>query len=148
MSWWSSRWARSCRDEANLVISLLATGLIAVIFQPLRLLLQRAVNRLMFGERDNPYHVISHLGQRLETTLVPEAVLPMIVETVTQALKLPYAAITLKQGDEFIIVASHGEQGEIALTLPLVYQAETIGQLLLAPRARGESLYLCRPQLA
>jgi len=127
------------QGRGNLFISLLATGLIAVLFQPLRLFLQRAVNRLMFGERDNPYHVISHLGQRLETTLVPEAVLPMIVETVTQALKLPYAAITLKQGDEFIIVASHGEEGEIALTLPLVYQAETIGQLLLAPRARGES---------
>ncbi|HEY6409087.1 MAG TPA: GAF domain-containing sensor histidine kinase, partial [Ktedonobacteraceae bacterium] len=124
---------------ANLFISLLATGLIAVLFQPLRLSLQRAVNRLMFGERDNPYHVISHLGQRLETTLVPEAVLPMIVETVNQALKLPYAAITLKQGDEFPIVASHGEAGEIALSLPLVYQAETIGQLLLAPRTRGEA---------
>jgi signal transduction histidine kinase len=127
------------RGQGNLFISLLATGLIAVLFQPLRLFLQRAVNRLMFGERDNPYHVISHLGQRLGTTLAPEAVLPMIVETVTQALKLPYAAITLKQGDEFSIVASHGEVGEIALTLPLVYQAETIGQLLLAPRARGES---------
>jgi signal transduction histidine kinase len=71
--------------------------------------------------------------------LVPEAVLPMIVETVTQALKLPYAAITLKQGDEFLIVASHGEAGEIALNLPLVYQAETIGQLLLASRTRGET---------
>ena len=103
------------RGQGNLFISLLATGLIAVLFQPLRLRLQRAVNRLMFGERDNPYHVISHLGQRLETTLVPEAVLPMIVETVTQALKLPYAAITLKQGDEFIIVASYGtELGHIS----------------------------------
>ena len=127
------------RGRGNLFISLLATGLIAVLFQPLRLRLQRGVNRLMFGERDNPYHVISHLGQRLETTLVPEAVLPLIVETVTQALKLPYAALTLKQGDEFSIVASHGEAGEIALTLPLVYQAETIGQLLLAPRGRGET---------
>ncbi len=151
------------RGQGNLFISLLATGLIAVLFQPLRFRLQQGVNRLMFGERDNPYQVISHLGQRLETTLVPEAVLPMIVETVTQALKLPYAAITLKQGDEFIIVASHGtEPGYISrnvgaglaparlaeilsggqvtlLTLPLVYQAEAIGQLLLAPRTRGES---------
>jgi signal transduction histidine kinase len=127
------------QGRGNLFISLLATGLIAVLFQPLRLRLQRAVNRLMFGERDNPYHVISHLGQRLETTLVPEAVLPMIVETVTQALKLPYAALTLKQGDAFSIVASHGEEEEIALTLPLVYQAEIIGQLLLAPRTRGET---------
>ncbi len=127
------------QGRGNLFISLLATGLIAVLFQPLRLRLQRAVNRLMFGERDNPYHVVSHLGQLLETTLVPEAVLPMIVETVTHALKLPYAAMTLKQGSDFIIVASHGEAGEIALTLPLVYQAETIGQLLLASRARGET---------
>jgi signal transduction histidine kinase len=127
------------QGRGNLFISLLATGLIAVLFQPLRLRLQRAVNRLMFGERDNPYHVISRLGQRLETTLVPEAVLPMILETVTQALKLPYAAITLKQGDEFSIVTSHGEAGEIALTLPLVYQTETIGQLLLTSRTRGEN---------
>jgi signal transduction histidine kinase len=126
------------RAEGNPLISLLATGLIAVLFQPLRLRLQWGVNRLMYGERDNPYHVISRLGQRLEKTLAPEAALPMIVETVAQALKLPYAAISMKQGDEFIIAASYGKPGEIALTLPLVYQAESIGQLLLAPRARGE----------
>src|SRR5204863_5415039 len=59
----------------NLLISLLATGLIAVLFQPLRERLQRAVNRLMFGERDDPYRVLLRLGQRLETTLTPEAVL-------------------------------------------------------------------------
>ena len=79
--------------------SLVATGLIAVLFQPLRSRLQRMVNRLMYGERDEPYAVLSRLGSRLEATLAPEAVLPTIVETVASALKLPYAAITLsKQG--------------------------------------------------
>ena len=73
------------QGQGNLFISLLATGLIAVLFQPLRLRLQRAVNRLMYGERDTPYTVISRLGQRLEATLAPEAVLPTIVETVAQA---------------------------------------------------------------
>jgi hypothetical protein len=48
--------------QGNLLISLVATGLIAVLFQPLRLRLQRAVNRLMYGERDTPYTVISRLG--------------------------------------------------------------------------------------
>ena len=38
----------------NLSISLLATGLVAVLFHPLRERLQQAVNRLMFGERDDP----------------------------------------------------------------------------------------------
>src|SRR5215211_7024934 len=50
----------------NLVISVLATGLVAVLFQPLRERLQRAVNRLMYGQRDEPYAVLSHLGRRLE----------------------------------------------------------------------------------
>ncbi len=55
--------------QGNLVIALLATGLVAVLFQPLRTRLQRTVNRLMYGDRDDPYRVISRLGLRLEATL-------------------------------------------------------------------------------
>ncbi len=127
------------QGQGNLFISLLATGLIAVLFQPLRLRLQRAVNRLMYGERDTPYTVISRLGQRLEATLAPEAVLPTIVETVAQALKLPYAAITLKQQGELALEASYGLPKEGLTHLPLVYQNEQVGELLLAPRTPGES---------
>ena len=60
--------------QSNLVISLLATGLVAVIFQPLRELLQRGVNRLFYGQRDEPYQVISQMGQRLEATLAPDSI--------------------------------------------------------------------------
>ncbi|PWT78906.1 MAG: hypothetical protein C5B60_00475, partial [Chloroflexi bacterium] len=75
----------------NLLISLVAAGLVAVLFQPLRAALQRGVNRLLYGQRDEPYAVITQLSQRLERTLAPEAALPALVETVAQALKLPYA---------------------------------------------------------
>jgi len=130
--------------QGNLLISLLATGVIAVLFQPLRERLQRGVNRLMFGERDEPYRVLARLGQRLETTLTPDALLPTIVETVAQALKLPFVAIawtseqTLSSSS---LVAVYGETGEENLEhIPLVYQTETIGSLVLAPRQRGEQL--------
>jgi signal transduction histidine kinase len=79
------------------------------------------------------------LGQRLEATLAPEAVLPTIVETVAQALKLPYAAITLKQGEEFLPAASYGSAGGDLVRLQLVSQHEAVGELVLAPRALGES---------
>jgi signal transduction histidine kinase len=125
--------------QGNVLLSLLATGLIAVLFQPLRLRLQRGVNRLLYGERDDPYKVISRLGQRLEAALAPQAVLPTIVETVTQALKLPYAAISLKQDGEDVIAASSGRAADEPTRLPLVYQGEHIGDLLLSPRARGET---------
>jgi len=140
--------------QGSIVLSLLATGLIAVLFQPLRLLLQRGVNRLLYGERDDPYAVLARLGSRLEATLLPEKVLSTIVETVAQALKLPYVAIALvAEQQQFVgretrtvaeivargkqeekIVASSGAAIADPVRVPLVYQAETVGYLLLAAR--------------
>ncbi len=127
------------RTGGNLLISLLATGLVAVLFQPLRGWLQRSVNRLMYGQRDEPYAVVGRLGRRLESTLAPEAVLPTIVETVAQALKLPYAAITWQQDGAVVSAATFGKAQDELLHLPLSYQSELIGELVLAPRGPGES---------
>ncbi len=124
--------------QGNFVLSLLATGLIAVLFQPVRVGLQRRVNRLMYGERDDPYAVLSRLGRRLEATLAPDAVLPTIVETVREMLKLPYVAIVLRQDGEFVVAAAAGAEVDEVLHVPLVYQNESVGELRLAPRARGE----------
>jgi hypothetical protein len=55
------------------VASLLAAGLAGVIFEPLRRRLQMAVDRLLYGQHDEPYVVLSPLGQRLEAALVPAA---------------------------------------------------------------------------
>ena len=125
--------------RGNLAISLSATGLVAVVFQPLRGRLQRGVNRLMYDERDDPYAVISRLGKRLEAALAPDTVLPTVVETIAQALKLPYAAILLKEGEDFRTAASYGSPRGEPETLTLVYQREEIGRLVLSPRAPGET---------
>jgi signal transduction histidine kinase len=129
---------RAAGGQANLAISVLATGLVALLFQPLRTRLQRGINRLMYGERDDPYAVLSRLGQRLEATLAPEAVLPTIVETVKESLKLPYTAITLNQEDEYVVAAASGIPVNEVLKLSLLYQGEMVGQLLLGARAPGE----------
>jgi signal transduction histidine kinase len=125
--------------RGSLAVSLIATGVVAVLFAPLRDRLQRGVNRLMYGERDEPYAVISRLGERLEATLAPEAALSTIVETVAGALKLPYTAITLKQNGEFVRAAEYGTPPQEPVVLPLAYQSDTVGQLILAPRSPGES---------
>ncbi|HNP74416.1 MAG TPA: hypothetical protein PKK15_25065, partial [Kouleothrix sp.] len=129
--------------SGSLLVSLVATGLVAMVFQPLRERLQRGVNRLLYGDRDDPYAVVSRLSRRLEATLAPNAVLPTIVETVAQALKLPYVAIALDASpapaDQEAIVASYGRPTPDVIFLPLTYQGETLGQLLLAPRTPGEA---------
>ena len=63
------------QSSGTLLNSLFGTGVVAIVFAPLRDRLQRAVNRLMYGERDDPYAVISRLGRRLEATLEPKEML-------------------------------------------------------------------------
>ncbi len=121
--------------EGNVLLSLLASGLIAVVFAPLRDRLQRGVNRLMYGERDDPYKVLSRLGQRLEATLEPQAVLPTLVRTVREALRLPYAAIELGRDACGVAAATDGVPACNPLAIPLTYQGETVGRLLLSPRS-------------
>jgi len=137
------------QTRVNIVISLVATGVVAVAFQPLRERLQRGANRLVYGRRDEPYAVLSELGRRLEVTLASDDILPAIVESVTQALKLPYAAIALTPDtprgaqaadpDAEVIAAASGAPTEQTLRLPLVYSHEQVGVLLLAPRAPGDA---------
>jgi signal transduction histidine kinase len=125
--------------QGNLLIALVAAGAVAVLFQPLRLWLQRLVDRLMFGERDNPYAVLSRLGRRLEAVLAPEAVLPTIVETVAHALKLPAVAIVIKEDDHLTLGVEYGVSAGEQVTWPLVYQSELVGELRVSPRAPNEA---------
>jgi len=122
--------------SGNLIVSLIATGLTAVLFQPLRIRLQRGVNHLMYGERDEPYAVLSRLGQRLEATLTPDAMLPTVARTVAEALKLPYVAIEIGH-DGPMETTAIGKPVENPVRLPLTYGGDTVGQIVLGPRAGG-----------
>ncbi|HVX31445.1 MAG TPA: GAF domain-containing sensor histidine kinase [Nitrolancea sp.] len=124
----------------NLVLSLTATVIVALIFQPLRLRLQRGVNHLLYGDRDEPYTVLTRLGRRLEGTLAPNAVLTVIVDTVATALKLPYVAIARLQASNEQILAERGPAVAEPFRFQLIHQGETIGSLLVAPRGPNEPL--------
>ncbi len=124
--------------QGNWLIALAATGLVAILFQPLRVRLQRTVNRLVYGQRDEPFEVLSHLGQQLESTLSPDLVYPTIVQTVAETLKLPYVEIAVPEGAEFHTVESYGKPSEGLAIYPLTHQGEVVGQLRVAQRAANE----------
>jgi signal transduction histidine kinase len=122
----------------TLAVQLAATGVVAVLFAPLRMRVQRGVDRMLYGHRTEPYTALSRLGRRLEAALAPEAVLPTIVQTVRESLRLPYAAITV--GDDDAAVVAAGTPVPAPVRLPLLYQNEQVGELLLGPRA-GEAAF-------
>jgi two-component system NarL family sensor kinase len=109
--------------NGGLLVSLVATGLVAV---------------LLYGERDEPYAVLSSLGRRLETSLAADDLLPTIVETVAETLKLPYTAVALTIGDQQRVVAAYGLPKAEVVELALNYQGEEIGRLVCGLRAPNE----------
>lgn len=134
----------------GLVPPLVATGLVAVLFQPLRERVQRWVNRLLYGERDDPYAVLARLGQRLESALASDELLPTIAETVGRALKLPRVAILLQHEGAFVLAAEYravpalpGAEVPAAparVALPLVAHGDTVGELQLHLRPGEQEL--------
>ena len=80
------------RDQVGIGAAVVATGLVAVMFDPLRTRLQRAVNHLLYGERDDPVTAVARLARSLEAAAEPEAVLPGVVEALAPLGGLPAAA--------------------------------------------------------
>lgn len=131
------------------LFSVMATAVIAVLFQPLRERWQRVVDRMMFGDRNNPYSVISRLNEQLGSDDLPGNLLPGIAEMVAQALKLPYVAIALKQDDHFKIETIYGQpsdRGRVE-SLPLTYRQETVGQMTIGQMAGDKALDRTASQL-
>jgi len=117
--------------EAPAIMALLATGLIAVLFQPLRELVQRQVNRLVYGEREDPYLVLSKLTKQLEASLSHRSLLPNVVEKVASALRIPYAAIDVYGPEGPERLAAYGEQIGNVSVIELEVKGEPVGRLVL-----------------
>ena len=136
------------QTQANALSGLAAAGIVAVLFQPMRVRLQRGVNRLLYGERDDPATVLTRLAQQTETAGTQANILPNLVQTIARTLKIPHVAIWLPNGeDQFEPVAAWGESYSHVDMIPLIYQNETIGQLVVAPRGPHESFNRSEQQL-
>jgi signal transduction histidine kinase len=136
--------------RSTLFVSVVATALVAVLFQPLRAWIQRGVTRLLYGERDNPYAVLSRIGRDLEVGAPShDALLESMARTVAEALRLPYAAITTASSPGQTPQAGQaGQRGafgvlpdeERLVATPLHYLGEEVGSLTVATRSAREPL--------
>ena len=117
--------------SGHTVLPLLAAAVVAVLFQPVRALLQRRVRRLLYGMQDEPYEALAGLGRRLAATLPEEDLEARVVSTVRDTLRVPYVAIAQRRDDGYVITREAGSPTANRLTLPLVDQGEEVGLLLV-----------------
>lgn len=117
---------------------LVATVVVALLAEPVRLRLQRAVDRLTRGDAADPYGALVRLGARLDAAAAEPAsaeVLAQAAEAVRHALGLPWAAVEVLDGPD----ASSGEPAPESLDVPLVHGGQVVGTLRVAA-PRGQTL--------
>ena len=120
--------------------SLLATGVAALAALPLRDGLQRAVGRFVYGDRDEPVRAIRRLGERLELSVDPESMPRVVVDTVADALRLPYVGLELGSAPANRLAAERGERPDGIVERALTFHGQPVGRLLVAARGPGDPL--------
>ena len=127
------------QSQTNTVSGVAAAVVIAFLFQPLREQLQDSVNHMLYGKRNDPAAVLTRLAHHSETAGAPTAVLPNLVQNIAQMLKIPYVAIRSPAGIERKDpIAYWGHAANNMRTIPLTFQNEVIGNLVVAPRGPHE----------
>ena len=113
----------------GLALSFITAIPVALLFGPLRRRLQRAVNRRLYGDDEDPHAAVRELAHSLAASLAPAAVLPTVLETVTRTLRVPYAAILLEHEGALELAAELGSGPGERLTMPLAYAGARVGAL-------------------
>jgi two-component system, NarL family, sensor kinase len=98
---------------------------IALAFNPVRVRLQRLVDRAVYGTRRDPVAAVSAVGQRLAGDD-----LGGVADALRESLRLSYVAVERKDAS----IVESGEQAATLQTWPLSYDAEPLGRLFVGPR--------------
>lgn len=127
-------------DSLTVIGSVLLTTLVAVGLLPLRGWMQRRIRRLVFGDRDRQFDMLSELGARLEQAGEPRDLLAQLAAAVGDGLDASWVRIRLATTDGAPLppVVAGPAAGEPAETVDLVHADETLGRVEVGPRRRGE----------
>jgi signal transduction histidine kinase len=142
--------------KPNLALSILATAIVAIGFQPVRERVQKIANRLVYGERATPYEVLSEFSGRVAETYAADEVLPRMARVLQEGTGAESATVWLRGVAELRPAATFPPDAQSPGVLPIIdgtlerlpdathavdvrHQGELLGALSVNKR-RGESL--------
>jgi signal transduction histidine kinase len=96
-------------DRPNLGLSILATAVVAVAFQPVRVRVQRLANRLVYGKRASPYEILSHFADQMASTYAADELLPEMARILAEGTGASRAEVWLAVGRELTAEAAWPE---------------------------------------
>ncbi len=123
------------QSEANVPLSILATAVVAVAFQPVRERVQRFANRLVYGKRATPYEVMADFSERMSETLAPEEVLPRMAEAAARGVGADAARVGVQLpngGERAVWWPREHPQDSLRQRVSVNYQGREVGEIAVA----------------
>ena len=135
---------------SDLWLSITATALVAIVFEPVRARLQKWANRLVYGSRATPYEVLSDLTGRLAAAESEEGLLSRMAQQLSEGTGAERAVVWLADGAQFHAAAAAPPNGETQVQLaglaalpgvavPIEHEGETLGAVSVEKK-RGDAL--------
>jgi signal transduction histidine kinase len=155
-------------DKAGFGLSILATAVVAVAFQPVRERVQQLANRLVYGKRATPYEALSAFADQIGATVPADELLPHLARVLAEATGAARTQVWLADGGVLRLQAAcpaadeDAERRREAIALParglpdfpgitmafeVSHGGERLGALTLAKRP-GEALTPVEGRLA
>ena len=89
----------------NLALSLVATALIAVAFQPVREWLQQAANRVAYGHRASPYEVLAQFSKQVAASSGAGETLTLVARVLAEGVSASRAEVWMCVDTQLVRVA-------------------------------------------
>jgi signal transduction histidine kinase len=128
-------------EEPNLALSIAATALVAIAFQPVKERVQKVANRIVYGLRATPYEVMANLSRAASGAVEPSDILPSVAAVAASGVGARATRVSLVLHSGEVLAATHpGELGDAVgydLVIELTHRGESIGELAVA-KAAGE----------
>jgi len=142
--------------KPNLALSIVATAIVALGFQPLRERLQKIANRLVYGTRATPYEVLSEFSNQVAEAYAADEVLPRMARVLQEGTGAESATVWLRGVAELRPAATFPDGHAAPAAVPIIneslpaldgetsavevrHQGELLGALSISKR-RGEAL--------
>jgi len=128
---------RGVLGSQSAVSAAVAAGATGLVLQPLAKRLSVGIDRLYYGDRADPYAVLSRLGDDLAAAGLDVAEIPSVVcRSVVSSLRLGGASVVLcVEGESREVAHAGGVVDPDAAGFNLRHRGEVVGRLLVAPRS-------------
>jgi signal transduction histidine kinase len=117
-------------EERRTLLAIIASAIVAIAFQPVRMWASHLANRLVYGHRATPYELLMGFSERVAGTHATEDILPRLATILAAGTGAARAEVWLRVGNELHLAVGSGPSDNVEGTAgPLPVEQERLPEI-------------------